>query len=82
MGLRPCLRSCRAPDPAEQLDRTLRTLLGWLARRPRTGNHTDPAGRLSSHVIATLHQPLDQLRDFVRDILERGVVDSTFDAII
>ncbi|HEY3610906.1 MAG TPA: TetR/AcrR family transcriptional regulator, partial [Pseudonocardiaceae bacterium] len=69
-------------DPAEQLDRTLRTLLGWLARRPRTGNHTDPVGRLSPDVIATLHEPLDRLRELVRDILERGVADSTFDAII
>lgn len=37
-------------------------------------------GRLSPHVIATLHEPLDRLRDFVRDILERGVADNTFDA--
>jgi AcrR family transcriptional regulator len=70
----------RDTDPAGQLDRTIRALLGWLARRPRTGNHADPMGRLSPHVIATLHEPLDRIRELVSGIVRRGVADGTFTA--
>lgn len=73
-------RLAATTDPAEQLDRTLRALLDWLGRRPGTGSHADP--RLSPHVIATLHEPLDGLRERVRRVLERGVADGTFAATV
>lgn len=67
-------------DPAEQLDRTLRALLDWLIRRPGAGDHADP--RLSPHVIAALHEPLDGLRDLLRRVLDRGVADGVFAATV